>query len=158
MKMKSKLLSKKSSNKTLAAALAIIILVFFIGFIFGTILNISPEAKPASNVVQYPYLAKRVQIDNPNQSIVNFTDLRLQIENEAKRHESEGNKISLYFEYLPTGVSIETNSSAMTVGASLMKLPVVMNLYKAAELGRLSLDSKVALKGDWLNSQYGTLY
>jgi len=39
-----------------------------------------------------------------------------------------------------------------------MKTPVVMELYKASELGRINLDKEVSLKQEWLDSGYGTLY
>lgn len=67
-------------------------------------------------------------------------------------------KVSVYYEYLPTGVSININENNQVVAASLMKVPAVMDLYKASELNRVDLGKKVALKKEWLNSSYGDLY
>jgi len=104
---------------------------------------------------KFPLLAKRLFIDDPNDVIINFSDLRMQISNYMT---SNGLKGSVYFEYLPTGTSIRYTGDSEYVAASLMKMPVVMELYKASELGRINLDTIVELKQEWLDSSYGALY
>jgi beta-lactamase class A len=111
------------------------------------------ETKPT-----YPFLAKRVQIDNPNEQRINFTDLRKDLETAVQAQNNESQNVSLYFEYLPTGVAVNINENSESIAASLMKVPVVMTLYQAATQGKIDLDKKIALREEWLNDQYGMLY
>lgn len=106
----------------------------------------------------YEYLAKRIQMENPNKIKINFTTLRYELVNYLNTFGDKSQKVSIYYEYLPTGVSININENNQVIGASLMKLPVIMNLYKASELGKIDLNKRVALKKEWLNSDYGELY
>lgn len=106
---------------------------------------------------RYDFLARRVQTDNPNKVALKFSPLRMELEQYVNQNKIS-DKVSLYFEYLPTGVSININEDSEYVAASLMKLPYAMNLYKAVEEGLLDLDKKVTLKKEFLNSDYGQLY
>ncbi len=100
-------------------------------------------------------LAPRLFVSNPNDSIVGFSKLRTELEAYVG---SLNTNVSLYFEYLPTGTSINTGDKNTFVAASLMKIPLAMNLMRLSELGKLDLDQKVSLKKEWLNSEFGTLY
>lgn len=104
---------------------------------------------------RYNLLSKRVFIENPSDKWLNFTSLRKSLNNYYSQNGLNG---SVYFEYLPTGTSIRIRDSYQQVAASLIKLPAAMELYKAAELGKVNLDQKVKLKNEWLNSDYGDLY
>lgn len=104
---------------------------------------------------EFPLLAKRIFIDNPNNIRINFSDLRSELRNYFEENNIEG---SLYFEYLPTGTSVRVNGDERYRAASLIKLPVAMEVYKAQEKGLLKLSDKVALKQEWLNDGYGSLY
>jgi beta-lactamase class A len=105
---------------------------------------------------KYDLISRRVLIDNPNDAILNFTPLRKQLQAYLQANGLQDD--SVYFEYLPTGVSIEEGENAEYVAASLMKLPLVMSLYKSADLGMVNLDTPVKLKAEWLDDRYGTLY
>lgn len=117
----------------------------------------SPQSDPLiSKRTEYPLLAKRLFVQNPNDVIINFSPLR-----DALNQYFEKNvpvEHSFYFEYMPTGASIRINGNEELIGASLLKLPVVMNLYKAVELGKVKLDQPVTLKSEWLDNKYGTVY
>lgn len=115
----------------------------------------TPTPSTSSESKKYPLLAKRLFIENPNDNIVNFAPLRQQLKSYISDNNLNG---SLYFEYLPTGTSIRVDGDEMRVAASLIKLPAAMDLYKAAELGKIDLDKKVALQEAWLDNGYGTLY
>jgi len=67
-------------------------------------------------------------------------------------------KKSFYFEYLPDGTSIRVGADQQLVAASLIKVPLVMNLYKAAELKRVNLDASVTVTAEELDDAYGDLY
>jgi beta-lactamase class A len=98
---------------------------------------------------KYPLLAKRIFLENPNDTIVNFSPLRTQIKDYLAK---TGIPHSFYFEYLPTGTNIRDGETNELVGASLMKIPIVMDLYKAAELGKVDLDKQVTVTEEAVSS------
>lgn len=129
-----------------------IISIAVVAYIFGT--HNSSSAK-SNTAAQYPLLAKRLFVDNPNDTFVNFVELRKQLNSYFSNNNISG---SLYFEYLPTGTSIRIDGDKQQVGASLLKVPAAMELYKAAELGKIDLDQTVTIQQDWLDDAYGDLY
>lgn len=139
------------SKKTVAIYTVII---FGLGFIAG-LLPARPSQQANSPGTEYPLLAKRLFVDNPNNSRINFSPLRASLNSYFKDNKLDG---SLYFEYLPTGTSVRVNPDARYRAASLIKLPVAMEVFKAHELGKLDINQKVALKKEWLNDSFGTLY
>lgn len=114
------------------------------------------QSEQNKQIKQYNLLAKRLFLEDPNDSKINFTPLRESLNEYFANNNLNGG--NLYFEYLPTGTSIKISGDEQLVAASLMKVPVAMDLYKSAEMGRISLDDVIALKPEWLNSEYGTLY
>jgi beta-lactamase class A len=144
-------------NKFIILLLAVGISGLIIGVIVTNVFVIMNNQKQQK---EFPLLAKRTQVDNPNNPRVNFTELRNKLESYVAELETdqEINSASVYFEYLPTGVSININENNEAIGASLMKVPFVMTLYKAADEGKVDLDKTVSLKKEWLNNEYGTLY
>lgn len=104
---------------------------------------------------KYPLIAKRTFAEDPNDPIVNFVPLRLDVGKYFQENNLDG---SFNFEYLSTGVQVTIDEDKREVAASLMKLPAAMDLMKAAELGRVNLDDKVALQESWLDSGFGDLY
>ncbi len=127
-------------------------------FAGGYIIKGTKQPTSVSNmdqVRQFPLLAKRLFLEDPNDTIINFSALREELKGYMSKNSLKG---SLYFEYLPTGTSVRIDGDDEQVAASLMKIPVVMELYKAAELGRIDLDSTIALKQEWLDPAYGELY
>lgn len=109
----------------------------------------------ANNSEQYSLLSKRVNLENRNDVIINFVSLRKSLE--AQLAEVSANK-SFYFEYLPGGTSIRIGSDNELVAASLIKVPLAMNLYKAAELGRIDLNKTVTIRPADLDQNYGSLW
>jgi len=104
---------------------------------------------------KYPLLSRRILADNPNDILINFVPLRKDLE--ARFNQIEAQR-SFYFEYLPDGTSIRAGSDNELVAASLIKVPLCMNLYRAAELGRINLDKPVAVTGPELDNAYGELW
>lgn len=131
--------------------------LFCAGIILGSTLAWG-FIKYRNSEIKYEYLARRIQIDSPNNIKINFTTLRYEVTDYIKSLGEVSSKVSVYYEYLPTGVSININENNRVVAASLMKLPIVMNLYKASQLGKIDMNKKVALKKELLNSDYGNLY
>lgn len=144
--------------------LAVVGAVFLVGALFFGIFSlgrnsVSQAAEAAAEAQEkaadYNLLAKRLFTDDPNDSWVNFSTLRKQIDDYYYSNRLSG---SIYFEYLPTGTSIRVNGDEQQVAASLVKLPAAMDLYKASELGKVNLNQTITLKEEWLDSQYGDLY
>jgi len=105
-----------------------------------------------ANDNRYPLLAKRLFVSNPNDLLINFTDLRSQLRDYTAK--KKGQKIGIYFEYLPTGVSININGNEDFYRASLVKLPGVMHAYRLIEEGKLSKNEMLEVKSYHIN-QFG---
>lgn len=131
-----------------------VITAFYFGLSKGKESGSAIEKSYAQST-QYPLLAKRIFIENPNDIQVNFEPLRKQIKDYYANNNLSG---SIYFEYLPTGTSMRIDGDLQRTAASLIKLPAAMELYKAAEIGKVNLDDNVTLKTEWLDSGYGNLY
>lgn len=116
----------------------------------------SKQTEQNQQINQYNLLAKRLFLEEPNNNKINFTPLRESLNSYFANNNLNGG--NLYFEYLPTGTSIRISGDEQLVAASLMKVPVAMDVYKSAELGRIKLDDVISLKAEWLNNEYGTLY
>lgn len=105
---------------------------------------------------QYSLLSADVLGDNPNDILINFVPLRKKLQ---ERFQGLGDvKQSFYFEYLPDGTSIRVGADQQLTAASLIKVPLVMNLYRAAELNKINLDEKVTVGASELDNAYGDLY
>jgi beta-lactamase class A len=103
----------------------------------------------------YPLLSKRIFAESQNDMLLDFVPLRKQLEDKIGR--INGTK-SFYFEYLPSGTSIKIGADNTLIAASLIKVPLTMNLYKAAELGKVDLDKQITITDQQLNDAYGNLW
>lgn len=112
-------------------------------------------AESSSQAEKYPFISKRVFVENPNDLLINFVDLRTQIRAYLA---DKGDSVSLYFEYLPTGTSIGIREKDQTRLASLSKIPTVMAIYKKISRGELSEDQTLTLEKKFINKQFGTLW
>jgi beta-lactamase class A len=129
-------------------------------FILGFTLAKTTAAPPATSdnsalAAKYNLLSRRTYLDSPNDTLLNFVPLRKTIQDKLG---TLNVPYSFTFEYLPTGTSIRAGDGQEMVGASLIKLPVVMDLYRLAELGKINLDETETLTADELNDQFGDLY
>ena len=137
----------------------------FIGFLIGfglatAIVPLFTKLKPeegdksqASN--SYPFLARRIFADNPNDLIINFTQLRNQVKDYINTQDV---RIGFYFEYLPTGLSIGVKEQEAFYRASLVKLPIVMKAYKLIEEGKIDKDEVLKITKDDIDQGYGDLW
>jgi len=110
----------------------------------------------AAQQKQYPLLSADVLADNPNDILINFVPLRKTLQ--AKFDTIKDSKQSFYFEYLPDGTSVRIGADQQLVAASLIKVPLVMNLFKASELKRINLDKPMPVTESELDNAYGTLW
>lgn len=145
------ILMRRDLKKNKKSVLIVLLLVMVLIAISVTVM----VNKNNRDNTEYPYLSKRLFSENKNDIIVNFAPLRTQINNYLKDVNIES---STYIEYLPTGVSIRIGDNEQLVGASLMKVPVVMDLYKASEQQKINLDQEVLVEKTDLSSAFGELY
>ncbi len=103
----------------------------------------------------YTFLANRIFADNPNDNILNFATLRKDL---REYFSSLNINYSFYAEYLPTGTSIKINQDYPMVGASLLKVPIVMNLFYASEHGQIDMSQQVAMQEGDMDKRSGTLW
>jgi beta-lactamase class A len=104
---------------------------------------------------KYPLLAPHTLQGKHGDFLLNFLDLR------SKLHQMIdplGDKVELYFEYLPTGTSIGINSGNNFFAASLFKLPVVMAYYRHKESLPSTKRYKVVFSKEMLDDRFGDLW
>lgn len=106
---------------------------------------------------RYPLLSKRLFLERSSAVVIDFQPLRKDVKTYLDK---TGLIYSFYFEYLFTGTSIRLGENNKLVGASLMKIPIVMDLYKAVEHGKIDLDKSVVVPTDLgdafsADAQYG---
>lgn len=103
-----------------------------------------------------PYLSKRIFAQNQNDILINFIPLREDLQAYVK--DVTADRIALYFEYLPSGVSVGVNPNYELNIASLLKVPLVMAIYKEIEQGRLQKETTITLRKEYLDQKFGDLW
>lgn len=117
--------------------------------------NLTDKSVATNDSATHPFLASRIFVDNPNDTIINFAPLRQDLREYFSKLDIN---YSFYAEYLPTGTSIKINQDNPMVGASLLKLPLVMNLFYGAEHGQIALSTKVTMQEGDVDKRSGTLW
>jgi beta-lactamase class A len=115
----------------------------------------SPLSFAQVNSSSYPFLSKRIFTENQNDILINFIPLREALSGYADEQKHE---VGIYFEYLPSGNSIGVNDRMEINLASLIKIPVVMGVYKEIEAGRLKKEDLITLNEEDLDAKFGTLW
>lgn len=105
---------------------------------------------------RFPLLAQRILLEEPNDVLINFLPLRVKLRELTKDY---GFSFAFYFEYLPTGTSIGVNEKEDFVGASLIKLPIVIAFYHQQQRQGIDLiNKKVAIIKEDLDKDFGSLW
>lgn len=102
--------------------------------------------------LNYPLISKRIFVEDQNDILVNFVGLRKELQTYV---DQQPEKVSVYFEYLPSGVSIGVNEKESYLFASLLKVPLVMAVYKEVSVNQLDLSQSVTVKPEELNDLFG---
>lgn len=104
---------------------------------------------------KFPYLSKRIFTENQNDILVNFIPLR----NTMREYVSIlPDTVGVYFEYLPSGISIGVNDRNELAIASLFKTPLVMAIYRQIEKGVLKKDDIITMTEEHINKGFGDLW
>jgi beta-lactamase class A len=107
---------------------------------------------------RYPSLSPRIFTFSPNDTIINFTKLRSDLRVYAEKKDPALLRTGVYFEYLPTGVSIGIHEKDQFITASLLKVPFIMGVYKLYERNQLKPDDRLTLQQGDLDPDFGTLW
>jgi len=104
---------------------------------------------------QYAYLSRRIFVENQNDVLINFLPLREALHEYVDKQNS---KVGVYFEYLPSGISVGVNDKKEVEVASLSKVPIVMSIFKKIERGEISLSDIIMIEEKNLDRKFGTLW
>lgn len=105
--------------------------------------------------IKYPFLAKRILQEYPQDILINFYPLREEL---RATTDPWGTDFGMYFEYLPTGTSIGINANNQFYAASLFKVPVVMAYYHGRERMHTKEDPVLTIREEDLDSEFGNLW
>ncbi len=139
----------------ISTLLIFLTLFFFCSVIFCALYIIHKGSDHQPNYDLFPLVSKRVFLENPNDVIINFVPLRKALRGYV---EPLGGKVGVYFEYLPSGVSIGVNATEEIRLASLSKVPLAMSILKKIEKKELDLTDRVFLKEELLDRKFGDLW
>jgi beta-lactamase class A len=126
-----------------------------LGVVIGWVVTVQIQSSQSE---KYPLLSKRIFNEDPNDIRLGFSQLRTKLYNYVNSQLDSDNNINIYFEYLPTGSSIRVNDAQRSIGASLIKVPLAMNIYKLIEQGKIDPNQTVTILPEMLDSGYGELY
>ena len=104
---------------------------------------------------EYPYLSKRIFVENPNDVIINFIPLRNSLNSYI---DSLDEFVALYFEYLPSGTSIGINEKEELRLSSLGKVPIAMAAYKLIAEGKIRPEQELMIEQEHIDKQFGDLW
>lgn len=135
--------------------LSFLVNIFVLLFLYKNNSEIAQSRSFNQSELKYPLLSKRILQEFPQDILVNFLDLRDELRKDLTPY---GDSFGLYFEYLPTGTSININGSSEFHAASLFKLPVIMAYYHFRDRLGKKEDPEIVLTKDMIDSQFGDLW
>lgn len=143
------------SFKKIIIGISVVTVSFLALFFLYRAVAASDEATYQQMVKTYPYLSKRILKENENDLLLNFVELRKKLRTAVA---SYGDSFAVFFEYLPTGMTIGVNEKKDFDLASLLKVPYVMAYYAQQEQEGLSVNPTVTIEEGDLDNQFGELW
>ena len=141
---------------------ALLVISILVNVVFSSVLLLSNSKSPESTATQsklegkdYPLISKRVFVEKPNDILINFVPLRKALRDMLL---SQDDKVSLYFEYLPSGTSIGINEKNEVRLSSLSKIPTAMAIYAKIKAGTLSKDQEIIIEEKFIDPEFGSLW
>jgi beta-lactamase class A len=120
------------------------------------VLSLNSLQKTEGSPQQYQFLSKRIFASEQNDILINFVELRKKLNEYVLTNDEQ--EIGVYFEYLPSATSIGINEQMRVNIASLLKVPLIMAIYKDIDAGKLSRDQVLTLKEEHLDYGFGDLW
>ncbi len=114
--------------------------------------SLYPEAgktmkkKPVEDESSLTKVKKPESGESPVKTVIDYEKLKREIEQEIKQFPGT---TSVIFCDLATGKKIEINPDEVYESASLVKLPIMVEIYNAIDRGKLKSDSKIELKDSY---------
>jgi beta-lactamase class A len=124
----------------------------------------APDITDNKTAQDYPLLSPRLFTDTKNDIIINFVSLRRTLSAYVREHQlydstkTDNIRFGMYFEYLPSGISIGINEKTSYVAASLLKVPIIMSVYKFIESGKIKEDDLLTIKEEDLDPNFGDVW
>ncbi|MEK7227748.1 MAG: serine hydrolase [Patescibacteria group bacterium] len=116
---------------------------------------LTPGTFDKNDPSKYPYLSKRIFAQGQNEILINFIPLRNALRDYVDKLPDT---VGVYFEYLPSGVSIGVNDRQELAIASLIKTPLVMAIYRQIEKGVIKKDDVVTMQEEYIDKGFGNLW
>lgn len=135
--------------------LSIFVNLLFIAAFVSVLNQQKDQEKNNVDSTLYPFLSKRIFAENQNDILINFIPLRQALREYVDKQKG---RIGVYFEYLPSGTSIGVNDKMEVRLASLIKIPVIMAVYKQIEAGKLKKDQVLTIGESDINKLFGDLW
>ncbi len=132
--------------------------ILLVAFVISLIINgiyASGQLETSRGQEVFPYLSKRIFAENQNDILINFVPLRHTIQNYVQ---AQNGTLGVYFEYLPSGVSIGANAMTEIYLTSLSKVPLAMSIMKKIERKEMAKDAPITIRADQLMSEFGDLW
>lgn len=123
--------------------------------VFSKNSGVQIDSITSEDPADYPYLSKRIFLEKPNDTLINFLPLREEVRATVKPY---GDTFGVYFEYLPTGTSIGINEKVDFESASLFKIPMIMAYYRGQERRGTDKDIVETIKSEDVSKDYGSLW
>jgi len=139
----------------------LLLISIFVNVVFSFVLLFKSEPKThnptdsSSQAEKYSFISKRVFVEKPNDILINFVPLRKALRDMLL---SQDDKVSLYFEYLPSGTSIGINEKNEVRLSSLSKIPTAMAIYAKIKAGTLSKDQEIIIEEKFIDPEFGSLW
>ncbi len=139
----------------------LLLISIFVNVVFSFVLLFKSEPKThnptdsSSQAEKYSFISKRVFVEKPNDILINFVPLRKTLQDMVF---PQNDKVSLYFEYLPSGTSIGINEKNEVRLSSLSKIPTAMAIYAKIKAGTLSKDQEIIIEEKFIDPEFGSLW
>lgn len=148
-------MSLSSSKKTGIILFLLISLVFNLSLLYQLSIQHQIHANEDSLTKKFPLISKRIFVEDQNDILVNFVDLRKKL---YEYRENQVVPLGIYFEYLPSGVSIGVNEKEDYLLASLLKVPMIMAIYHNINTGELDRTKMLTITPEDLDNRFGDLW
>lgn len=149
--------SKKKKIKKDYIYLAVILLLIILN-LFCFIRLTSPKSFINKYKNNYPFIDFSRSFIPQEFYLSNLQPLRNSLNELVSQEQSQGNQVSIYFEYLNTGGNISINQDLRLIPASLNKLPVAMVVLDKVEKGEWLLTDRLVLLAEDVDANFGFLY
>ncbi len=151
-KEQSKIPKSNLSTKQKCIIFFLLLISFFTGVLF------IGDKKQNSFSNPYPLIDPSRSLIDQEHFFSTIEPLRSELKEIVTRHEKEGGRVGVYFEFLNTGANVSINQDSRFWPASLSKMPTALVVMKKIEMEEWKLDNELILYYEDRNDAFGDLY